>query len=338
MQNEELKIDSLDKLYFSAFQFTAEVTEDIFISEYKGATFRGGFGKSFKRLVCINPEENDCYKCIVNKNCSYHKIFNSNIDAETSQRLNIAATAPRPFVIEPPMTNQRKYTKGDQFTFNLILIGWAIEYLPYFIIVFERLGERFGIGKITEEGKRGKFFITSVKCSGRSIYTHKTKYLSTNFKPKTVVDLLPLRSTYKIRINFLTPTRLEINHERQLLNKQDDFLTFIIRLYNRLFSLQEIYCKENTLIEYSHKDLETEARKVKLLYSNLIWQDLERYTRINKEEGNEKDIMKYGGFVGDVMFEGNLEPFLNMIALGEVLHVGKYYTFGLGKYEILSIT
>jgi hypothetical protein len=336
MKNEELNIDPLDKLYFSVFQFTAEVTEDIFISEYKGSTFRGGFGKSFKRLVCINPEENDCYKCIVNKNCSYHKIFNSNIDAETSQRLNIATTAPRPFVIEPPMTNQRKYAKGEQFTFNLILIGWAIEYLPYFIIVFERLGERFGIGKIAE-GKRGRFFITAVKCSGRSIYTHQTKYLSTNFKPKTVVDLPLLKSTKKIRINFITPTRLEINHERQLLNKQDDFLTFIIRLYNRLFSLQEIYCENGLANQYSHKDLETEARKVKLLYSNLRWHDLERYTRINNEEGSEKEIMKYGGFVGDVMFEGMLEPFLNMIALGEVLHVGKYYTFGLGKYEIIDI-
>lgn len=330
---EELNINPLDKLYFSVFQFTAEVTEDIFISEFKGAAFRGGFGKSFKRLVCINPGETDCYRCIVNKHCSYHRIFNSSIDEKTCRKLNIATTAPRPFIIESPVTNQRKYVNGEQFAFSLILIGWAIEYLPYFIIVFERLGEKFGIGKISE-GKRGKFFITSVKCSGRSIYTHETKYLSTNFKPQTAADLHPIKATKKIRLNFLTPTRLEINHERQILENENDFLTFIIRLYNRLFSLQEIYCKEDSLIEYSHKDLETEARKVKLLYSNLKWQDLERYSRINKEK-NKKEIMKYGGFVGEAAFEGNLEPFLNIIALGEVLHVGKYYTFGLGKYEIL---
>jgi len=71
-----------------------------------------------------------------------------------------------------------------------------------------------------------------------------------------------------------------------------------------------------------------------LAYSNLQWQDLERYTRTNKE-GAKKEVMKYGGFIGDVKFEGNLEPFLHIISLGEVLHAGKYSTFGLGKYEIL---
>ncbi|HOJ19694.1 MAG TPA: hypothetical protein PLT92_14115, partial [Ignavibacteriaceae bacterium] len=207
MQTEELNIDPLDKLYFSVFQFTAEVTEDIFISEFKGSTFRGGFGMSFKRLVCINPKEKECFKCIVNKNCSYHKIFNSNIDEETSNKLNIAVTAPHPFVIEPPFTNQRKYIKGEQFTFNLILIGWAIEYLPYFIIVFERLGEKFGIGK-TVDKKRGKFFISTIKCEGRSIYSHETKYLSTNFRHKRITDLAPIKSSNKLRINFLVPTRM----------------------------------------------------------------------------------------------------------------------------------
>lgn len=333
MDRELLNISSLDKLYFASFQFTAEVTEDIFLSEFKGAAFRGGFGKSFRRLVCINPKESDCNRCIVNKNCSYHKIFNSCISQETSRQLNIATTAPRPFIIEPPTTNQKKYIKEEQFAFNLVLVGWAVEYLPYFIIVFERLGEIFGIGKRAEES-RGKFFIASVRCNGRAIYTNRAKYLSTNFTPQTVADLPELKSTKKIRINFLTPTRLEINHERQMLNKEDDFVTFIIRLYNRLFSLQEIYCSSKIPQQYSHKDLETLARKIKLLYSDLRWQDLERYTVINKEE-NKKDIMKYGGFIGEAAFEGDLEPFLNIISLGEVLHVGKYYTFGLGKYEIL---
>lgn len=331
--DQELKINPLNNLSFSVFQFTAEVTEEIFISEFKGAALRGGFGKSFKRLVCINPYENDCNRCIVNKNCSYHKIFNANVKVETSRLLNIATTAPRPFVLEPPTVNQRKFIKGEQFTFNLILVGWAIDYLPYFIIVFERLGEIFGIGKRLERD-RGKFFIVSVKCNGRSIYSNRTRYLSSNIKPKKIEDLAPIKNSKKIRINFLTPTRLEINHERLLLNKDDAFVTFIIRLYNRLYSLQELYCNGETIQQYSHKDLETLAHKVKLQYSKLEWQDLERYTIIDPVD-NTKELMKYGGFTGEVAFEGDLEPFLNIISLGEVLHVGKYYTFGLGKYEIL---
>ncbi len=334
MSAEDLKIDPLDKLYFSTFQFTAEVTEEILIPEYKGSTFRGGFGNSFKKLVCINPKEQDCGLCIVNKQCSYHKIFNSNIPEEKSKLLSIAETAPHPFILEPPLTNQRKFTIGEQFTFNLILVGWVIEYLPYFIIVLERLGERFGIGAFVNE-KRGKFVITSVKCSGRVIYSSGSKYLSFNFLNKTSADLSKIKSADKIRINFITPTRLEINHKPIILQEPSDFLTYIIRLYHRLFVLQEIYCKESIALRYSHKELETRAKEVRLIYFGLEWHDLERHTRIKKDSESKKRIMKYGGFVGEIKLEGNLEPFLHIIALGEILHVGKYYTFGLGKYEIL---
>jgi CRISPR/Cas system endoribonuclease Cas6 (RAMP superfamily) len=41
-----------------------------------------------------------------------------------------------------------------------------------------------------------------------------------------------------------------------------------------------------------------------------------------------------GDFVGDIAFEGNIEPFMSLIKAGEVLHVGKGTGFGLGKYKI----
>jgi len=44
--------------------------------------------------------------------------------------------------------------------------------------------------------------------------------------------------------------------------------------------------------------------------------------------------MKMGGFIGSITFEGDLEPFLPFLLLGEYVHVGKGTSFGLGKYEI----
>jgi hypothetical protein len=41
-----------------------------------------------------------------------------------------------------------------------------------------------------------------------------------------------------------------------------------------------------------------------------------------------------GGFVEEIAFEGNIEPFVPLINASEVLHVGKGTGFGLGKYEI----
>lgn len=44
-----------------------------------------------------------------------------------------------------------------------------------------------------------------------------------------------------------------------------------------------------------------------------------------------------GGFVGEIIFEGEIEPFMPLLKAGEILHVGKGTSFGLGKYRILEI-
>ena len=41
-----------------------------------------------------------------------------------------------------------------------------------------------------------------------------------------------------------------------------------------------------------------------------------------------------GGFVGDVTFEGDVQPFVQIIKAGEILHVGKGTAFGLGRYGV----
>ena len=44
--------------------------------------------------------------------------------------------------------------------------------------------------------------------------------------------------------------------------------------------------------------------------------------------------MKMGGFMGEIAFEGDIEPFMSLIKAGEIIHVGKGTGFGLGKYII----
>ncbi len=44
--------------------------------------------------------------------------------------------------------------------------------------------------------------------------------------------------------------------------------------------------------------------------------------------------MTLGGFVGEATFAGDFGEFLPMLAWGEVVHMGKAASFGLGRYEI----
>lgn len=44
--------------------------------------------------------------------------------------------------------------------------------------------------------------------------------------------------------------------------------------------------------------------------------------------------LKMGGVVGEATYEGDLAPFTLLLALGEVLHVGKGTGMGLGRHEV----
>ncbi len=69
------------------------------------------------------------------------------------------------------------------------------------------------------------------------------------------------------------------------------------------------------------------ANAVVVENQNLHWEDWERYS--NRQETR----MKMGGFVGEVTLLGELAPWLPLLKIGELTHVGKGATFGLGKYE-----
>jgi hypothetical protein len=64
--------------------------------------------------------------------------------------------APHPFILESSTNSRKSYQEGEDFSFGLILIGRATDYLPYFIYAFEELG-CIGIGK-----GRGKYELREV--------------------------------------------------------------------------------------------------------------------------------------------------------------------------------
>jgi CRISPR-associated endoribonuclease Cas6 len=330
------------------FEFQIQPEEPLILPTYKGSTLRGGFGNAFKRVVCA-LKKNDCVDCILKEKCVYSYIFETPPPSDT-KIMRKYISAPHPFIIEPPPEKKRGYTPKDEIKFGLTLIGRAVDYLPYFIYTFDELG-KIGIGK-----GRGKYILKKVlsvelgvkseeKYQGRvipakagiqndsvkTIYSSDTKTLK-SFMP----SFLNLESgilnsgeaaprPYILTLNFLTPTRIVYDSHLTL---DLEFHVLIRQLLRRISLLSYFHCGIDTSA-WDFKGIIEKSKEVIVKQGNLKWHDWERYS------ARQDTRMKMGGFVGEITFEGNIEPFMPLINAGEVLHVGKGTSFGLGKYEIL---
>jgi len=44
-----------------------------------------------------------------------------------------------------------------------------------------------------------------------------------------------------------------------------------------------------------------------------------------------------GGLVGEMTFEGDCSPFLGLLRLAEVIHIGKATSFGFGRIRVSTM-
>jgi len=320
---------SLQNFKFAQFQFSLKALEFLNLPEYKGSALRGGFGYAFKKVVCALKSK-ECPECLLREKCVYSYIFETP-PPPTSRLMRKYTAAPHPFVLCPPLEDDRVYEPNEVLQFHLTLIGKAIDYLPYFIYTFEELGE-MGLGK-----GRGKFAIEKVEAirtAERSKAGEKEKTVIYSGKEKILRNLdniliywnhqsfAPAPPT--LHLIFLTPTRLKFEGD---LTSDLKFHILFRNLLRRISLLSYFHCGEELEVDFRGLIKESEAIQTKK--SNLRWYDWERYS------GRQDTRMKLGGFIGRVTFSGALDSFWPYLSLGEFIHVGKGSSFGLGKYEIL---
>jgi hypothetical protein len=268
-----------------------------------------------------------CQNCQLNRNCAYAYIFETPHLRDTLAQYE-SDNLPHPFVIEPPATNRHIFESGEKFQFGLVLIGKAFSFLPYFIFAFHQLGS-LGLGK----GK-GKFWLESVlavnqprAASDHQIYDGQTQIMNSDYETWTLADVfntVQSWATGRLHLEFLTPTR--ILHHNQLIS-QLNFEIFIRTLVRRISLLGRVHCQSDWDLPYVEL-IEQCKTAAQIETSQLQWRDWERYS--NRQQRR----MKFGGIVGQVIYQGALRPFLPLIFLGQFIHLGKNTTFGLGRFRI----
>ncbi|MGQ9881519.1 MAG: CRISPR system precrRNA processing endoribonuclease RAMP protein Cas6 [Armatimonadota bacterium] len=318
----------IESLSFARYHFNLQCLSDIVFRGFSGSTLRGAFGSVFRRLVCITRAPT-CEGCVLRQQCAYGYVFET-APPSHSQRLRRYESVPRPYVLSLPDSTRLAFHEGEPLQMTLTLIGRAIDYFPYFVFTSQRL-EETGLGVGRHEGK-GRFRLTEVLAERADGNTVRV------FTPKEGIDTLRLPvlrgadileriagwEPRRLGVQFVTPARLRFEGR---LTDQIEFHHLVRALLHRLSSLLYFHCGAEPDTDYA--GLIARAQEVRTVQRRLRWVEQDRYS------SRQKSLLQMGGFTGEMVFEGHLEPFLPLLAVGEYVHIGKGTVMGLGKIRLV---
>lgn len=318
----------LDGLLLARYRFTLECLSPIEFRGFAGSTLRGAFGSVFRRLVCITRSPT-CEGCLVRQQCAYGYVFET-APPTGSERLSRYESVPRPYVLDAPEGSRLSFAEGERLQFGLTLVGRANDYFPYFVFAFQRL-EESGLGAGRQEGK-GRFRLLEVlaeRTDGENVavYTPDRGVDALRLPVIRDDDLMQKAKSLpptRLGVRFLTPARLRFEGK---LTDEVEFHHLIRALLHRLSSLLYFHCGKEPQMDFG--ELIEQAQKVRTVRRSLRWVEQERYSR------RQRSRLRMGGFTGEAVFEGTLEPFLPLLVAGEYVHIGKGTVMGLGKIQLV---
>ncbi len=336
---------------FTAHQlhFTCQVQTPILLNEHQGSAIRGALFHALRNQFCFSKKTKDCGECAVWATCPICFLV-----ATRNPKSERGVDVPRPYVIEPPLDGKIRYQPGETLKFGLTMFAQALNLFPYVVLGSKAL-ERGGLGKRINESanqrmgesasqrrgesgrrrrgkRRGTFVVREIAALNRltgerqPVLRQGDTMVSvpdlpvTNEQVQTLAAQLPREC---ITLVFKTPTRII---EQGKLQHRPAFRPLIQRLHQRLRDLTREFT--DTAWELDFRQVMAQAEAVQVVDDRTRWVELDSFST------RRSASMPMGGLVGQVTFEGPLEPFLPWLVWGEIVHVGKDAVKGNGWYEI----
>lgn len=327
------------RLPIGLFRFRIAPLEPLFVPAVnKSNMLRGGFGHAFRQLCC-NPKCSDTRRCPLAASCPYKAVFEPSPPPGV-ESLSKNQDIPRPFVFRAPQTLQTRFGKGELFEFDLVLIGHALDFLPYFVLSFRELAaEGLGLNRAkctlerVEQIKLGANEEGSKDSGTGLVYSEEdqlfrvTKAIRADeWIENSIQKSFPCKassSIQRIRIRFLTPTFLRADGQ---IICHPDFHHVFKRLRDRVNALNTFFGGGALQLDFS--GLGKRAERVRTTACDVNW--TERF-RTSSKTRQRHDL---SGFIGEAVYEGELEEFLPWLLIGELLHIGKHAAWGNGGMEI----
>lgn len=293
---------------YKKFNFELSLHDETAVSRFPAATIRGGFGITLRKLVCPTIDV-QCSGCLLRHSCVYCYLFETT-PHPASPRLKQYKTLPHPFTLWCDQS-------GSTLKIELVLIGKAVQYLPYFIYTLKKLGQQ-GLGR-----ERITYTLLKVAAGELVVYRDGCDDVSMTFS----TDYIECRSGEDLQgsctLDFYTPVLLR--KDGRFVKGYDNY-SFFSTLLRRITSLYTIHCDGDNfddckplLNRWTSEITATPAMK--------LIQNRRFSTRQNRH-------IDYDGFTGTVALTGNIGLFMPFLKTGELLAVGKNTAFGFGRYRI----
>jgi len=311
------------------YEVVLTVEEPLLLPAYKGATLRGSFGGTLKRIGCYRDPAT-CEARPPECQCPYGFLFAPKTP-EGGHRFRAGEEIARPFVIEPPPEDRRAYRPGEKVIFHLLLFGKACQYLPYFLVAFHELPP-IGIpprrGRVTLQEVWAVHDLSGIKQRVYQAADRTVRHADLAISPEQLARAASQYPPDRLTLEFETNTILRYLSRPQGV-RRIEFGILISRLLQRIETLASLYGEglpEDG--QETARRLIQAARTVRIVRDETAWNEWKRYSTRQKQE------VWMDGVIGKVTYEGELSPFLPLLLLGQYTHVGKGCVFGLGKFVV----
>jgi hypothetical protein len=210
-----------------------------------------------------------------------------------------------------------EWREGANLLLEVILFGRGTDYLPFVLYALQEMG-REGVGP-----ERTPLLLRSADLLSqrpRRIYEGLSLAPGPYASPASL--LVAGGAEGDLRLSFVTPTRIVFGGELA----RDLPLHVVARaLLRRVSSLAHFH--EGIELDLDFAGLVERASRVPTRAARLSWVDEHRHSA---RQGRAQTL---GGAIGEVDYAGVPAEIGDLLALGELCHVGKATAFGFGRLE-----
>lgn len=302
----------MSAIHLTHLRFTVRCLSEVKFRRFAGGALRGGLGRAVRGLVCPDGESL-CDACPRASGCAYGELYESRVP-DRACMMRLYTTAPRPFVVQPPVGADLAYAAGDAFDFGVVLVGGASSHSRVVADAVCELG-RAGVGPC-----RGRFDLESVCARSPDGW----EAVNGREPPQVRLPLdVEQDAPSSLTLDLVTPTRIKYAGRLQ---DRLDFHVLFRSLLRRVSALGCFYCGQDPPPDPA--GLVGRAMAAATVESRLEWID---WPRASARQGQP---MRLGGVVGRVRYE-RVDPVLwPYVRAGQHVHVGKAATFGLGQTRV----